>query len=76
MTPDQIKMMAQNSLKALNDERGMIPTMYANAIADLKGVLMGMMTGQLVIDNVRKPVVQALHNTANGAAKGEQPTAE
>jgi hypothetical protein len=76
MTPDQIKMMAQNSLKALNDERGMIPTMYANAIADLKGVLMGMMTGQIVIDNARKSVVQALHNTANGAATGEQPTAE
>lgn len=66
MSPEQVKVMAQNSLKALNDERVMIPSLYVNAIADLKSVLMGMMAGQLVIDNA-KPV----ETIVNGAEEGE-----
>lgn len=75
MSPEQVKVMAQNSLRALNDERVMIPTPYVNAIADLKSVLMGMMSGQLVIDNAKAPDV-ALQPSTNGETEGagEQPS--
>lgn len=41
--------MASQSIQALNDERGLMPTMYVNAISDLKQVLARLVTGNLMI---------------------------
>lgn len=49
MTPEQIQRMASQSIQALNDERGLMPTMYVNAISDLKQVLARLVTGNLMV---------------------------
>lgn len=54
MQPEQIKNMAQQCVQALMDERGMMPTKYSSAIADLKSVLLGLMSGQLIISDAPK----------------------
>jgi hypothetical protein len=71
MNAEQVKNMAQQSLKALNDDRGMMPTVYASAIADLKQVLMGLLGGSLIIDNA-KPAMEV---PTLVPAKDEKPSA-
>lgn len=71
MQPEQIKRMAQGVLAALNDERSMTPTQYSNSLADLKQVMMGLMTGSLVIEMATRPVQPQPQPHNNGVDDNE-----
>ena len=49
LEPQGVLRIANGSMKALNDERVMIPSMYSESISDLKTLLRNLISGHLVI---------------------------
>lgn len=49
MNQQELSTIATQSLQALNDERVMVPSQYSEAVSDLKKILRGLMSGQMVL---------------------------
>lgn len=55
MDAQAVKQVATLSLKALSDNRVMVPADGSDALADLKTILRGLVTGALIIEDAKKP---------------------
>ena len=49
MNIPEVKLVASQSLNALNDTRVMVPSDATEALADLKNILRGLLSGSLII---------------------------
>lgn len=49
MDPNTVIRVSTQSLTALNDERVMVPSMYSEAVADLKTLLRQLAAGKLMV---------------------------